>query len=398
MKLTILLGIYVLTNSYVMLRTALFLRRNGPGRRGRLAAGLVVLLYGMLAAALPVAFVLPQGGLHRRLLTVGNAFEGLELNLFFSYLALEVLCLLPRLLLAGRRLLGWHGPRKLALGAALWALCAATCVYGAVHARELTVRRYDVQVDKPCAGDGSLRVALVADLHLGNSVGAARVREMVRVINEQDADLVLIAGDIFDNAVDEMDDPEAIKAALRSIKSRLGVYACWGNHDVRGRLFSGFSPWDRSTERRGQEMDDFVADSGITMLEDEAVLVDGAFWLVGRKDYQNDGTGGTSRASLQTLLSGVEPDQPVLVIDHQPRFLQENADAGVDVLFSGHTHDGQTFPINLIMNREWENACGMLVKGSMTSIVTGGVGIYGPDMRVGTDADVTVAEISFLKE
>lgn len=398
MKLAILMGVYVLINSYVMLRTALFVRRNLPGRRGRLSAGLIVLLYGVLAMALPVSFALPQGGLHRALLTAGNAFEGFELNLFFSYLALEALCLLLRLLPAGRRLLGRHGLRKLLLGAALWGLCALTCVYGTVHSSQLTVRRYDVQVDKSCAGYGSLRVALVADLHLGNSVGAARVRQMVRVINEQDADLVLIAGDIFDNAVDGMDDPEAVKAALRSIKSRLGVYGCWGNHDVRGRLFSGFSPWDRSKARRGQEMEDFVADCGIVMLADEAVLVDGAFWLAGRRDYENDGTGGTDRAPLQTLLSGVDMEKPVLVIDHQPRFLQENADAGVDVLFSGHTHDGQTFPINLVMNREWENACGMLVKGSLTSIVTGGVGIYGPDMRVGTDADVTVAEITFLTE
>ena len=71
---------------------------------------------------------------------------------------------------------------------------------------------------------------------------------------------------------------------------------------------------------------------------------------------------------------------------------------GVDVLFSGHTHDGQTFPINLVMNREWEKPSGMLVKGSMASIVTSGVGLYGPDMRVGTDADVTVVDISFANE
>ena len=398
MTLAILLGIYVLMNAYIMLRTGLFVRRNWPGSRGRLAAGLIVLLYGALAAALPIAFALERGGLHRALLKVGNAVEGFTVLLLFAYVVLEIVCLLLRLVPAGRRLVRAHGPRKLAMGAAVWAVCLIACVYGTIHASQLTVKRYDVQVDKACEGRDGLRVVLVADLHLGNTIGAERVQDMVRVINDQDADLVLLAGDIFDNSVDEMDDPGAIRAALRSIQSRLGVYGCWGNHDVRGRLFSGFTTDAPGTCVRTPEMDGFMADSGVTMLADEAVLVDGALWLAGRKDYANDGEGGRSRASLEALLSGLDLSMPVLVIDHQPRFLQENADAGVDVLFSGHTHDGQTFPINLVMNREWEKASGMLVKGSMTSIVTSGVGIYGPDMRLGTDADVTVVDISFANE
>ena len=397
MTLAILLGIYILMNAYIMLRTGLFVRRNWPGSRGRLAAGLIVLACGVLAATLPIAFALEQGGLHKALLTVGNAVEGFTILLLFAYVVLEIICLLLRLIPAGRRLVRAHGPRKLALGAAVWAVCLMTCVYGTLHASQLTVKRYDVRVAKPCGSMDSLRVALVADLHLGNTIGARRVQDMVRVINEQDADLVIFAGDIFDNSVDEMYDPEAVKEALRSIESRLGVYGCWGNHDVRGRLFSGFTTDAPGTCVRTPAMDDFMSDSGVTMLADEAVLVDGSLWLVGRKDYSNDGEGGRSRAALEALLSPLDMSLPVLVMDHQPRFLQESADAGVDVLFSGHTHDGQTFPINLVMNREWEKPSGMLIKGSMASIVTSGVGLYGPDMRLGTDADVTVVDISFAQ-
>ena len=398
MTLAILLGVYILMNGYIMLRTGLFVCRNWPGSRGRLAAGLIVLAYGVLAATLPIAFALEQGGLHKVLLTVGNTVEGFTVLLLFAYVVLEIVCLLLRLVPAGRNLVRAHGPRKLALGAAVWAVCLVTCAYGMVHSARLTVKQYDVQVDKPCEGTDSLRVVLVADLHMGNSIGAKRVQNMVRVINDQDADLVLFAGDIFDNSVTEMDDPEAIREALRSIQSRLGVYGCWGNHDVRGRLFSGFTTDAPGTCVREPEMDAFMADSGVTMLADEAVLVDGSLWLVGRKDYSNDGEDGRNRATLEALLSPLDMSLPVLVIDHQPRFLQESADAGVDVLFSGHTHDGQTFPISLVMNREWEKPSGMLVKGSMTSIVTSGVGIYGPDMRVGTDADVTVVELSFANQ
>ena len=94
MTLAILLGVYALMNAYVMLRTGLFVRRNLPGGRGRLAAGLIVLLYGALAATLPIAFALEQGGLHKALLTVGNAVEGFTVLLLFAYVALEIACLL----------------------------------------------------------------------------------------------------------------------------------------------------------------------------------------------------------------------------------------------------------------------------------------------------------------
>ena len=394
MKLAIVLGIYTLLNAYLMLRTGLFVRRNLPSGKGRRAAALAVLLCAVLAVILPISFFLPQGGPHRVLLKAGNAAEGFIILLLFAYLMLELACLLARLFPAGRRLVRSHGPRKLALGALVWAVCAVTWAYGSVHASQLTVKRYDVQVNKACEGVDSLRVVLAADLHLGNSVGAARVQDMVNAINAQNADLVLIAGDIFDNDVREMDDPQAVREALRSIESRLGVYACWGNHDVEGRLFSGFS-MQEGEAARAQEMDDFIAASGIVMLADEAVLLDDAFWLVGRKDYENDGTGARGREPLEALLAGVDMDKPVLVVDHEPRLLQQNADAGVDVLFSGHTHDGQTFPLSLGINLKWENPSGMMRKGDMTSLVTSGVGVYGPDMRVGTDADVTVADITF---
>ena len=74
---------------------------------------------------------------------------------------------------------------------------------------------------------------------------------------------------------------------------------------------------------------------------------------------------------------------PVLVIDHEPRELQELADTGVDVDLCGHTHDGQVFPGNIVIRFFWENPCGYLKKGNMHNIVTSGVGLFEPNMRVG---------------
>ena len=83
------------------------------------------------------------------------------------------------------------------------------------------------------------------------------------------------------------------------------------------------------------------------------------------------------------------------MIDHQPKELQELADAGVDLDLCGHTHDGQMFPGNLTVRLMWENACGYLKKDDMHNIVTSGVGVFGPDMRVGTIAEICSVTVKF---
>ena len=83
------------------------------------------------------------------------------------------------------------------------------------------------------------------------------------------------------------------------------------------------------------------------------------------------------------------------MIDHEPKELEEKSKAGVDLDLGGHTHDGQTFPANIITNIVWENACGHIKKGHMHSIVTSGVGIFGPFMRVATKAEICSIKVHF---
>ena len=147
--------------------------------------------------------------------------------------------------------------------------------------------------------------------------------------------------------------------------------------------------------QNGNEMEAFLKKSNIKLLQDETQLVDQAFYMIGRRDDSKPGTKNGSRKSIKELMEGVDQTKPVLLVDHQPKELQEIADAGVDVDLSGHTHDGQMFPGNLLIGMIWENACGYLQKGDMHSIVTSGVGIWGPAMRVGTDSEIAVIHITF---
>lgn len=113
------------------------------------------------------------------------------------------------------------------------------------------------------------------------------------------------------------------------------------------------------------------------------------------RDYERPGRGIEVRKTPAEITQGMDMEKPVLVIDHEPRELQELADAGVDLDLCGHTHDGQMFPANIITDLKWENSCGYLKKGNMHNIVTSGIGVFGPFMRVGTKSEICMIEVNF---
>ena len=397
MRLSVLgiLAFYVAANAYVAARTSLFLHRNLPERAAKRLSFWTAGIYAIFACGMPIAHFLPEGALRKGILRVSYGFYGIFIYLFSVYVIVEIGALILQHIPKTKRIPRHRGNAKLLFGGVLWCGIILTCVLGILHSSDLTVRKHNIQVAKDGGNRDRLRVVLLADLHMGYSVGERRIENMVRLVNEQDADIILIAGDIFDNTVEGIDDPEAVKASLRAMKSRLGVYACWGNHDVSERLFSGFSTRRLENTQRGEEMEQFVRESGMTMLADEVRLIDDSFYVIGRKDYENAGDGTARRKSLGELMAGIDTDRLVISLEHEPRFLRQNADAGVDVMLCGHTHDGQFFPLNIAIRTAWENPAGLKTVGRMTSVVTSGVGVYGPDMRIGTDADISVVDIQF---
>ena len=90
-------------------------------------------------------------------------------------------------------------------------------------------------------------------------------------------------------------------------------------------------------------------------------------------------------------------DYPVIVLDHEPKELEELSKAGVDLVLSGHTHDGQIFPANILLKFISENSYGYKKVGNMDDIVTSGVGLFGPYMRVGTISEVCNIKVKFTE-
>jgi predicted MPP superfamily phosphohydrolase len=132
----------------------------------------------------------------------------------------------------------------------------------------------------------------------------------------------------------------------------------------------------------------FIKSTGIHLLRDEAILVDSAIYIVGRDDRSNP-----HRKPIKEILKGLNTNKPLILLDHQPYHLEEAANAGVDFQFSGHTHRGQVFPINLITDAIYEKSHGYLKKGNTNIYVSSGLGIWGGKFRIGSQSEYVVINL-----
>ena len=351
-------------------------------------------VYLFMALSPVIAFLLPKSAVAIVIRRLSTYWIGIMLYSLLYVVLFDLLRLIAKHTKLKNTLLFSRGS-VISIGSVVVACAVATCLYGIFNARNIKVNEYSVTVNKSCGSDKHLKAVLVADLHMGYAIGVDHITNMVENINQQDADIVIIAGDIFDNSYDGMDDPEGIKAQLKSIKSKYGVYAVYGNHDIDEKILMGFTFDWGGKQLHSEKMTNFMKECNIKLINDESVLINDEFYLVGRRDTDKPGTEDGTRAEISELTKDLDKTKPIFVLSHEPDELQKTADAGADIDFSGHTHDGQLFPGNLTIGLFWENPCGMIKKDNMYSIVTSGVGVYGTFMRVGTDAEICSVDIDF---
>ena len=390
--------IYLLFQAYILLWLYAWADSCSPALHSLFFRIPVTVLYLFFAVSPLTGFLITKEPLHHFLRVISNYWLGTLEYILLFIITFDVI----------RRVTG-HSffmkyrypamlhtmPKNLVIfGGFAIGLILMVSIYGVLHARRVYVRQDPVVIEKSSSLPG-LKIALIADLHLGYNSTKSHVRKIVDTINSQNVDLVCIAGDLFDNDYDAIKDPDKVADILSDIKSRYGTYACWGNHDVSEKILAGFTFPQKETIVRDGRFTEFLHHAGITMLEDETVCINNAFYLVGRRDKDMAKKEQLPRKTFAEITEPLDPSLPIIVMDHQPGELSEASDAGVDLDLSGHTHDGQMFPANLVVHFLWENACGVLKKGDMTSIVTSGAGVWGPAMRVGTNNEVVIANVSF---
>lgn len=242
--------------------------------------------------------------------------------------------------------------------------------------------RWKVRVELPVTisksfgdsiADRSLRIVALSDMHLGYGIGKEELDSWVDIINSEKPDIVLIAGDIIDNNIRPLKEGNFAESFKR-ISAPMGVFACPGNHEY----ISGFS-----------ESLDFIKESGIYLLRDSVALIDSSFYIVGRDDKSNK-----NRKPLKELVENLDHSKPIILLDHQPYFLEEAEVNGIDVQISGHTHQGQVWPISIVTNSMYEIDHGYLKKGDANIYVSSGIGIWGGKFRIGTQSEYVVIDIN----
>lgn len=389
----LLLNLYILRWAYLWMGTCHSILRTLGFRL------IFAVIYVLLSTSLLTGFLIKNPkSLHRMLKITGNYFLGI----FLYTLVIILLADFGRILLKYVFHASWiHSRTAFTVAGAICALLIlllSAC--GIFHAKYIKTTSYNVIINKTIPERTSMKVVLLADTHFGYNAGVLHARELVRKINKQKPDLVCIAGDIFDNEYDAIRNPEKLEKTLRGIKSTYGVYACWGNHDLNEEILAGFTFKHKDgdlSDIKDPRMKKFLKDSNIHILEDESVLINDQFYVIGRKDASLTEKIDETRKAPAQLTEKLDRDKPIIMIDHQPKELQELADAGVDLDLCGHTHDGQTFPGNFTIKLMWENPCGLLIKDNMTNITTSGAGVWGPAMRIGTDSEICSINIQLKK-
>ena len=310
--------------------------------------------------------------LARVLYKIGTSSIIVLLYAFLLFLVLDLgrLCgLVPRSLLYAN---GWT-----ALGIA--AVLFAVFLYGHLHYLHKVRVPLIIETSEPLPRP--LRVVMASDLHLGYHNDRRELARWVDLINREQPDLILIAGDIIDLSVRPLLE-EDMAAEFRRLKAP--VYACLGNHEY----YSG-CPQARQ----------FYHDAGIHLLIDESVLLpEMGLVIIGRDDRSNPRrkplaqlVQEANKVAYASSLGGGRGR--FLLLDHQPSDLSEAERAGIDFQLSGHTHRGQVWPASWATDAMFECSWGLHRRGQTQYYVSSGLGIWGGTYRIGTQSEYVVAEI-----
>lgn len=263
--------------------------------------------------------------------------------------------------------------RKLLL---LLLVCAGLYAYGLHEAHHLKVRRLELPLS-PNDGAERLRIVFAADLHIGPQTGISFLRRSVEAINAQKPDIVLLGGDILDDA---LQGTAADRDALRQLRARLGVFAVLGNHDA-------FGGHERALA--------FVESCGIRVLADELLPL-GPLTLLGIDDPDVRAQKRNADVDVAALTAGRPSGSPLVLLTHRPHLLPGSV-GHFDLQLSGHTHGGQIGVAEPLLERTYGAPTGLsrhtAEAGESLMYVTTGVGFSKLPIRLGAAPEIVVIDL-----
>ena len=231
---------------------------------------------------------------------------------------------------------------------------------------------YSVHIQKNSSME-KLDVTLIADIHAGAGTWRFTYDDLAKLILETNPDVLLIAGDVFDETTSERD-VEYLREVMSQVHPPLGSYFVYGNHD------------DYTEDWAAEQM----RQMGVTVLEDEKVFLGDDIQLIGRLDSKE------SPMELTQLQDALEVDfsKPALVLQHRPKEFKQLAGTGYDLVMAGHTH-GLNIPQGVLVGLTCDMFSGQKEYGDMNAIVTSGVSAWGLHYKFPAISEVVSIHITF---
>jgi predicted MPP superfamily phosphohydrolase len=245
---------------------------------------------------------------------------------------------------------------------------------GVIWQGNIQINSYQIAIPKKSSDLSHLKIAFAADLHLKGISDRVIVEKFVKKINSLNPDIVLLGGDIIEG--DRQDaEMTALEQSLRKINSKYGVYAAFGNHELHG----------------GVGNLNFFNNSAIKVLQDSFIQIDKSFYLIGRNDVRS-----TKRKTMEELFNGMQNNLPIIMLDHHPSDFGNVSNTKVDIQLSGHTHNGQLFPLNYITSSLYDLSWGHKKINATHFFVTSGLQAWGPAVKTTGTSEIMVIDIDFI--
>jgi len=243
--------------------------------------------------------------------------------------------------------------------------------YPRVMYQKYTVKRLVPEGAQP---EKRMRLVFFSDLHIGEAMTPDYIARAVKLIQDQQPDLILCGGDFIDHRAVYAYDPR-VMASLRSLHAPMGVYYVLGNHEYRDDLEANIR---------------WVSEVGGTLLRDSIAFPgDGPLTLIGRDDHVNG-----NRKPFEVIANEADPLRgPVVLMEHTPASIDSIGDSPVDLILCGHTHGGQIWPGQLMVWWRYGMVSGTRPVGEREVCISSGIGSAGATYRVGTRSEIRVYDL-----
>ena len=243
--------------------------------------------------------------------------------------------------------------------------------YPRVIYQKYTVKRLVPEGAQP---EKRMRLVFFSDLHIGEAMTPDYIARAVKLIQDQQPDLILCGGDFIDHRAVYAYDPR-VMASLRSLHAPMGVYYVLGNHEYRDDLEANIR---------------WVSEVGGTLLRDSIAFPgNGPLTLIGRDDWVNG-----NRKPFEVIANEADPLRgPVVLMEHTPASIDSIGDSPVDLILCGHTHGGQIWPGQLMVWWRYGMVSGTRPVGEREVCISSGIGSAGATYRVGTRSEIRIYDL-----